>query len=162
MTDVKSRIPILSDERGKGLDRELRRCYNGNIRYNIQTISKPAAHLEGVVEDIVALTSNFTLNDYVIIIAGTNNFREKRYPSVKFIYNRLKSINTNIIFTTAPRNAMDYNVKQCVNNFNNIPKINKYLQGKVAMVNILENRGELVSKNIICKKIIAEMEKVKI
>lgn len=128
------KILLLCDENGRYLGKWLQQQCN-----NVQTIIKPGALLANVMEDIINLVNNFTLNDYVIIVGGANNFyKYNKHPPFKDIHSKIKyCTHTNIVFTSLPlkvtRINRGYNT---VNKFNSklkeyTHKLSNYSEGNV-------------------------------
>ena len=155
-----SKIMILCDEYGSNLNVLLKRLVNKENKdiYKIETIKKPAASLSGVIEDIESLSRMYSLNDYIIIMAGTNDFSNNKYPLFKGIHNKIKNCtHTNIIFTTVPFCPNGKNNKY-INKYNN--KLNEYLfklnrsaQGNIRLLDINNKSGALLNKTKIANKL---------
>ncbi|KAG5861041.1 hypothetical protein JTB14_021677 [Gonioctena quinquepunctata] len=95
------KILILCDEIGYGLRKSMSKSIGEE--FTIETIIKPGAYFVNVIEDVVELSMNFGLNDYIIVIAGSNDFNSKKYPSFREINSRIKECShTNIIFSSVP------------------------------------------------------------
>lgn len=69
---IKGKILLVALSHGRGLAEELRKR-NSVCGRNVVTLFKPNACIEGVVENLVSLTSGFSSDDYVIVLGGTNN-----------------------------------------------------------------------------------------
>lgn len=69
---IKGKILLVALSHGRGLAKELRKR-NSVCGRNVVTLFKPNACIEGVVENLVSLTSGFSSDDYVIVLGGTNN-----------------------------------------------------------------------------------------
>lgn len=161
---VANKILILCDEKGRKLREVIKNKLKhlGYSKYVIETIIKPGASFEKVIEDLGGLTSKFTINDYVIIVAGTNNFKNKVYPSVKYINSIVKlCTHTNIIFTNISCQE-NITVKDYIRKFNNrfknyILKLDSFAQGKVVLVDILDKDGRANFNKTICNRFIHEI-----
>lgn len=95
---AKKRLLILCDQTGCGLRNRLVAHLPG---YLIQSIIKPNADYEGVIDDVVNLSKDFGQDDCILIMAGVNNFINGRYPSFREINTRLKRItHTNVVLTS--------------------------------------------------------------
>jgi len=66
----KKKILFLADSHGRYCGEKLQNSLGNS--YEVCTIFKPNAKLEQVIEDVENLTKNFSLEDTVIIQAGTN------------------------------------------------------------------------------------------
>ena len=73
------KVLVLCDEDGAYMGTGLRRILKD---VSVQTIFKPGALFRDIIVDIIKLTKDFTLDDYVIIIGGSNdfNFNKKNSP----------------------------------------------------------------------------------
>lgn len=86
----------MGDETAKGMNSSLSRVLT---THHIESVLKPGARLNSVMESLDKLTQSFDLSDYVIIKAGSNDFRNGKPPSFKAILNKLRQCtHTNIIF----------------------------------------------------------------
>ncbi|KAG5885825.1 hypothetical protein JTB14_017195 [Gonioctena quinquepunctata] len=108
----KPKILILCDETGYGLGKIFSRIY-GNT-FNIQSIIKPSANFENVINDVIDLSNNYCLDDHIIILAGSNDFKTKKFPSFKKLNSILKiCTNTNIILSSVPH-SRNYKVNEMI------------------------------------------------
>ncbi|CAG9824527.1 unnamed protein product [Phaedon cochleariae] len=80
--DIKNKILILSDQYGRGLGKTLQ-FHMGCT--TVQTITKPNAKYEHIINNAVKLSEDFTLADNMVIIAGYNDFQQGKYPSFRNI-----------------------------------------------------------------------------
>lgn len=97
-------ILILSDQFGFNLGSHIK---NNLKNINVQTFVKPNARLANVIVDVGPLTKDFTLDDFVIIVAGFNDFRYRKYPSFKEINDKIKFLgHTNVILVSVPYNSL--------------------------------------------------------
>lgn len=151
------RILILCDQFGKGLGESLNSMIKG---VKIETIIKPYAYLENIINCVDVLCKDFTENDYVIIIGGFNNIVRGKYPSFKYISEQMKSCsNTNLLFFSIPFVNHDY-TNDFVYRFNKnlksyIFRMKKYELVKVSYVDINSSvHMKILHKNIIAKKVI--------
>ncbi|KAG5865101.1 hypothetical protein JTB14_004453 [Gonioctena quinquepunctata] len=83
-----SKILILGDEWGHGLGKSISK-FIGN-EFSIETLIKPGAYFLYVIEDIINLSTNFGLNDYIIVFAGSNDFHAKKFPLFREINSKAK------------------------------------------------------------------------
>lgn len=161
----KKRILIVCDETGRGVDRELRKHLGD---FEILTISKPGADMNNLLVNIEQLIEDFTLDDHLIILGGSNGYYHGIKPSVQITVNKLKMCtNTNILIGEIPLpNIKGKDLKRCVNNFNfslhhNLEKINYYSESKVNVININNNEGYPINKRNMGYKIINSILKEK-
>ncbi|KAG5870737.1 hypothetical protein JTB14_021990 [Gonioctena quinquepunctata] len=152
----KPKILILCDETGYGLSKTFSRIY-GNT-FNIQSIIKPSANFENVINDVINLSNNYCLDDHIIILAGSNDFKTKKYPSLEKLNSMLKiCTNTNIILSSVPY-SRNYEVNEMIYRYNiklndYAIKLNHYAEGNIPFFDINNSEGNLLSKAAILKKI---------
>lgn len=154
-----TRILIISDEHGINLDRNIERHFDAKS-ITIQSIVKPGAHYDSVLYRLESLTRDFNGSDYVVIIAGSNDFYNNKRPKFSKIYEILKECShTNLIFLACPilrkNNNCDY-----VSFFNiNLKKIlgafAKKSENCCHYIDINTDRGYKV-RNWLIGKMIAE------
>ncbi|KAG5884303.1 hypothetical protein JTB14_006311 [Gonioctena quinquepunctata] len=141
----KPKILILCDETGYGLGKTFSRIY-GNT-FNIQSIIKPSANFENVINDVINLSNNYCLD-----------FKTKKYPSFKKLNIMLKiCTNTNIILSSVPY-SRNYKVNEMIYRYNiklndYAMKLNHYAEGNISFLDINNSEGNLLSKAAILKKI---------
>ena len=111
------RILLLSDDLGRFMAAEVSRILGDS--YDVQSIFKPGACFSNVIADAPSLTQSFNTNDFVFLMAGSNNIlRRQRFSNIFF--NRLlsKMTNTNIILLTVPYQSVKMNVNDRIFKFN--------------------------------------------
>lgn len=119
---------ILADELGKGLNMSLRK-YEKLQNYEISSFIKPNATLTSVMQGMDKSTMNFTIDDYVLVMGGSNDIKNRAYPSFKNICVQLKKCNhTNIIVSSIP-----YSKNDVINNY--IFKFNSKLNELIRRLN---------------------------
>ncbi|CAH0392024.1 unnamed protein product [Bemisia tabaci] len=69
----KKKVLILSDSHGRNLAQMLKNRLGSNQHFETHSIFKPNALFKNVIEDIGNLTKGFTKNDFVFVIAGSND-----------------------------------------------------------------------------------------
>lgn len=144
------RILLLTDQYGKGLS-SLMRGTQELADYNISSIVKPSASFQSITEDIVKLTSDFSKNDFVIIIAGTNDLRSKQYPFFRGIWDKLKTcLNTNIILASVPygRNrSIDWNIHKFNSKLQEfLKKINDRYDAHFSSITLNTSQSRVINK----------------
>lgn len=99
-----SRVLVLCDEYGRGLDTFLRKhLMSRGVRYGVEMVIKPGASFAGVVEDIDCLTRHYTSKDYVVVVAGSNDFHRGKYPRFRLMIDKVRKCNhTNVVFLSVP------------------------------------------------------------
>ncbi|KAG5887156.1 hypothetical protein JTB14_016850 [Gonioctena quinquepunctata] len=128
----KNKILILCDEEGRKVGNLLRRELGQ--KYIVQSMIKSGASLRYVIE--------VTMNDFVIIQAGFNDFLSESHPLFKMLNNNLKQClnNTNVILTTVPLKVLQ--LKFFIHKFND--KLGKYI---TRLDNCIKTRAILVDIN---------------
>lgn len=153
------KILILCDETGRGIGAKIKEC----LKCQVETIIKPGALFENVIEGIKKLTEGYTVNDYVLIICGSNNFKNKMYPRISEIHKKIKfCTHTNILLSTIPQFSFHTKINNFVKKFNSrfleyVIKLDRYAEGNIRLIDILDSKGNLVNREKICEKIINEI-----
>lgn len=94
-------VMILADSHGRNVNKIIKNKLDS--KYNSIGIFKPNATFEQVTDNIGGLTSSLSKNDNVIIIAGTNNINNKKYPSFKHIVDIMRlCTKTRLAISTVP------------------------------------------------------------
>ena len=96
-----NKVLLLCDDFGRNINKILSKNVDMD-NFRIESIYKPGATFQQVIESIEPLTRTYSLEDHVIILAGSNNFNKKtKYPLFKDICNKLKMCtNLNISIAT--------------------------------------------------------------
>lgn len=104
------------------------------------------------MENVDSLTQNFTLEDFVIIIGGSNDIKNNKTPSFRYICNKLKSCtNTNVLFSSIPFNKSHSRIKHVIK-YNSklhdfLHKLNKCTEGRIHYVDMNTGNGSKLSCN---------------
>lgn len=109
-TQGSPRILLLGDSQFRGIADVTTDVFGP--AYSIQSVFKPNALFENVVEDIVKLTKSFTMSDYVLLCAGTNNALRSLAIEKNQICKLFNSLShTNFVVFSVPYcfNKMTYN-----------------------------------------------------
>ncbi|KAG5870194.1 hypothetical protein JTB14_023182 [Gonioctena quinquepunctata] len=137
-----NQILILSDDLGENVTPILRKRLSKST-FNISALVKPGARLHNVLENIEHLIKDFTLNDCVVIIDGSNDIDCRTTPSFSSICKKLRLCsNTNVIFSSIPfcksyvENNHIYKYNSCLNDF--LCKFNKCVEGQTSYLEIKE------------------------
>ncbi|KAG5886532.1 hypothetical protein JTB14_002029 [Gonioctena quinquepunctata] len=108
---------------------------------NISALVKPGARLHNVLENIENLIKDFTLNDFIVIIAGSNYIDSRTTPSFSFICKKLRLCSSNnVIFSSVPfcksnvKNNQIYKYNSRLNDF--LCKFNKCVEGQTSYLGI--------------------------
>ena len=71
--------------------------------FDITSLRKPGAHLYQVLDNIELLAKNYTLQDNIIVVGGSNDIDNGKTPSFRYICNKLKlCVHTNVMFASVP------------------------------------------------------------
>lgn len=99
--DKQNQVLILGDSHGRGLTQTISARLGS--KFKVMSIIKPNAVFDDVVMDIENLCSSFNKNDYVVIIAGTNDFNHSD-GSLKLNLDKINRIadRTNIVIPGIP------------------------------------------------------------
>lgn len=98
------RILILGDNLARGLTPLfINQCSN----FSVLNIFKPNAKTEQVTNDIMNLSKSFTFSDYIILIAGSNNFLSSN--NVTSLFNLFKTLKSTITYTNIIITGIPYN-----------------------------------------------------
>ncbi|KAJ8927490.1 hypothetical protein NQ314_020039, partial [Rhamnusium bicolor] len=73
----KNKILVLSDQYGRNLNRCISKQATLN-KFQVESFLKPGANYENVLNDVVQLVKSYTKSDFVIVIAGANDFRNSK------------------------------------------------------------------------------------
>lgn len=91
---IQRRALVLSDESGRGINKILRNLLGSG--YNVESVIKPDASLDNVLDSSHRLCNDFTRKDIVIIVAGCNDKDPLRLQSM--LYSNLSHLaNTNVL-----------------------------------------------------------------
>lgn len=156
----KNQILILSDE--NNINWQIRKLLDLQL-YETMSIKKPGALLDQVMENIEILTKNFTLQDFVIIIGGSNDIKNKRIPLFRSICNKLKLCShTNILFASVPYVENKQNCNRHIYKFNTklndfLRKFNNYTEGVIRYVETNNEHYKKFHKDTVAKQILHAM-----
>lgn len=101
---TRSKLLILSDSHGRDLGHYINTRVDSN-KVDVLCVCRPSARLKDVLIGAETLTENFSKQDYVIIIGGSNDItKESTTILTGNIIGRLKTLSyrTNVIFATLP------------------------------------------------------------
>lgn len=160
----KNQILILSDE--NDINWQIRKILDLQL-YETMSIKKPGALLDQVMENIEILTKNFTFHDFVIIIGGSNDIKNKRIPLFRSICNKLKLCShTNILFASVPYVENKQNSNRLIYKFNTklndfLSKFNNYTEGVIKYVEINIEHCRKFRKSMVADQIFNTMSSAK-
>lgn len=107
----KGRILIIGDSQSRQATVLLKDYVRNN--YEIETIIKPGATFEAVIDNIKLLTKSFNQNDFVIVIAGTNNILKRLMLNGDAVFGLHTDLNhTNCLIVSVP--YFKFNVRRNV------------------------------------------------
>lgn len=119
----KHQVLILADNQGQHVRKRLQTLLGSE--YHVMSFVKPNASLEHVTSPMKAEIMNLTMNDYVILIAGSNDKNPYKFSS--YLNAWLSSItNTNVIISEIAKNyflhknKLNYNLKLQCYKYNNV------------------------------------------
>lgn len=155
-----SRVLILCDDFGRGMSTLLRKHLKHDLtKYSIETLIKPGATTDRIVESVDQLTRNYCFNDYVVVIAGTNDFRGKKYPQLKVLVDKVKKCcdHTNMILVSVP--YISEELASRVYRFNCklreiVYRLDQCMEGTVRYVDLNFVKPVLSNKEIACGEIV--------
>ncbi|KAG5871913.1 hypothetical protein JTB14_025005 [Gonioctena quinquepunctata] len=147
----KSKMMILCDQHGRGLGKSIGKRVGGTT--TVQTIIKPNARYDKVIDNIVNISQDFSLADNIVVKAGYNDFLRGKYPSFKNINDKLKHCtHTNITLVSVPYITEDYitNTNTFIYKFNirlndYVTRLNKYAEGKVTFLELNKVNGNILN-----------------
>lgn len=152
------KLLVLSDDYGRNVGRSLYRKY-GTKDFQTESIYKPGATYQQVIEDLEELCRDFTTRDHVVIIAGSNNFTTAtKYPRFRDLWNRIKGCtNSNLTLVTVPYKKKS-EINHCIRKFNQklsdfVDKINRYIPGRVNIIDVNDTTGG-IGGGELCKRIL--------
>lgn len=155
--EKRNKILILCDQHGRNLNRNLSKHDSLN-QFHVESFLKPGANYENVLNDVELLVKSYTKSDFVIVIAGSNDFQNLKYPKMKNICNKMKlCAHTNLIFLSTPKLSVNKNNRH-INKFNNklgefLAKLNNYTEGLMSFIDINGKTGIKLGNFEICTKI---------
>ena len=112
-----SRVLLLADDQGRGMAARLVRFFGRACE--VETIFKPGACAFEVMTDAPALVKHFGDDDYLVVLAGTNDIINNK----KFKYSQYEKVikhmsHTNTILLSVPYRALGSSYNDEVYNFN--------------------------------------------
>ena len=155
----KKKILILSDEFGRNVNKNVMHRID-SLNFKVETVIKPGADFQKVIEDIEALTSTYSPQDHVIIIAGSNNFNtHKKYPLFRDICDKIKKCtNLNVTLATVAY-GRNYYTNKFIFKFNEklkefATKLNHYVPGNIAILDVNKGFKQSLTKSEISGEIV--------
>ncbi|KAK4878180.1 hypothetical protein RN001_010686 [Aquatica leii] len=150
LAPIKQSILILGDSQTRDMGLMLKTLLNKSS-VNILNIFKPNALLEDVISDVKKLTREFTSNDYVVIIGGSNNAIMGARMNVKQISTKLRELmnKINIVIMSTPywHNCKENWVNEVIQQNNS--KLYSYLSGSGSQDNFryIDVNSELATRD---------------
>lgn len=137
----KQKILILCDTFGRNVNKLLTNRLDPQ-KFFVETVIKPGANFEQVTQDMENLTSTYTPQDHIFIMAGSNNFnRHNKYPLFKDIcYKVKKCASLNITICTVAYRK-DSRINKFIFKFNRKlkefgKKLNNYVPGNISVLEV--------------------------
>lgn len=153
----KNKILILSDQ--NNISWQMRKLLDLQ-QYEIMSIKNPGALLCQIIENIESLTKNYTLQDFVIIIGGANDIKNRRTPLFRSICNKLKMCShTNILFVSVPYVEKNQNINRHIYKFNTklsdfLHKFNNYTEGVIKYIESNNDHSKKFHKDLVATQIL--------
>ncbi|KAF2897377.1 hypothetical protein ILUMI_08798 [Ignelater luminosus] len=97
---TKSTVLLLADSQGRGLANQLQ--VNLGKDFSVNGIFKPNATFENVTAEVKSMTSNLTSEDFLIILAGSNNALDGKTVTTDNLSTISNIENTNVIIIAVP------------------------------------------------------------
>ncbi|KAF2888923.1 hypothetical protein ILUMI_17250 [Ignelater luminosus] len=97
---TKSTVLLLADSQGRGLANQLQ--VNLGKDFSVNRIFKPNATFENVTAEVKSMTSNLTSEDFLIILAGSNNALDGKTVTTDNLSTISNIENTNVIIIAVP------------------------------------------------------------
>lgn len=151
------RLLILSDDYGRNVARLLSEKYN-SCNFSVESIYKPGANYQQVIENLEGLCRGYTKADHVVVIAGSNNFtRTPKYPLFRNLCDKIKKCaNLNLTLVNVPYKTKS-GINQYIHKFNQklsdfIARVNNYIPGRVEIIDVNGRVGG-VSREELCREI---------
>lgn len=157
------KVLILCDQHGRHLGKIL---HNKKKRLNIETIIKPFALYHDIIKNLPNLLVDYSQNDYVVIIGGTNDLWREKFPQLEHLNKILRSCTqTNILFLSVP-----YCKNISLNNFiyeyncelsKHLTRLNNFTECNIMFVDVNNKNGKPMSRFSLSLKILENFERVK-
>lgn len=157
--NVRRRVLVLCDQSGRGLASMLGKRIQGRM----QTVIKPGAFFEDVLENIVSLTRDFGLEDYVVVVAGVNNFRRGICPSLRRIQKKIEQCShTNVLLASVPYRSVVPWSRTLAAGFSvradeYMSRLDHYARGKIRWLDVAGDYGPRWSVSNICAAVVGEI-----
>lgn len=156
------RLLILCDETGRTLGSVLRRRLS-SAGIQVQTFLKPGGSYRHILEDLEGLTRSFGCDDHVVVVAGINDFKQGKYPSMRYINSRIKgALNTNIMLLSTPSKFSNKDKEKYACKFNfKLEKflnfVNNRVENRVSYLEVRNKMGYGLSNFAVSTKILNEL-----
>ena len=117
VTSRRSRVLLLADDHGRGAAGIVRESLGSG--FDTTSIFKPGATMEQVLRNVGSLASDFSRDDFVVVVAGMNNVLDTYQTNFKSINSRLLQLkHTNVIITSVPYTRSNRLLNDAIYNFN--------------------------------------------
>ena len=111
------KILLLGDDQGRSMASKMSQVFKN--AYEVQSIFKPNACVIDVMSDAASLTRSFGVDDFVVLLAGTNNIiknQQLNHSSLSTVLNNMS--HTKIIVLTVPYQCYDMTINDRIFRFN--------------------------------------------
>lgn len=143
------KILILSDSHG----RDLSTILTAELKsYSVTNICKPGATLETVVENLYSQTEDFSFQDHVIIIGGSNNSSDGKVSQAVLKRILFTAKYTNVLLSAAPYQFSEKNKNTFLYKINKLfynAVTNFYKSQRCSSINFVDVNDVLVRDNYV-------------
>ncbi|KAK9696744.1 hypothetical protein QE152_g31380 [Popillia japonica] len=117
---VKPKILIVADSHGRNFSEAIKKAC-GTDSYDVVTIFKPNAGLDDVVVDLDSLAADYSREDCVVVLGGSNNaLRNGKINLSKLQSIKRVSCFTNVLLVSTPYWPGSFDLNKCIYNFNQL------------------------------------------
>ncbi|KAG5898513.1 hypothetical protein JTB14_038467 [Gonioctena quinquepunctata] len=150
----RNKLMILSDQQGRNFNKIFQSVTN---KFSVESFIKSGASFLCVIENIKELSSSYNQNDYVIVVAGLNDFRNGKVPPLKNIMAKLSNcVHTNIVVLSVPFGKFDEWTENQIYEFNGMLKnyLNQFRHIFFMDTNI---NNSLIGKNFLARNVVTKI-----
>ncbi|KAG5888550.1 hypothetical protein JTB14_010333 [Gonioctena quinquepunctata] len=150
----RNKLMILSDQQCRNINKIFQSVTN---KFSVEGFIKSGASFLSVIENIKELTSSYNQNDYVIVVAGLNDFRNGKVPPLKNIMAKLSNcVHTNIVVLSVPFGKLDEWTENQIYEFNGMLK-NYLNQLRYIFFMDTNINNSLISKIFLARNIVTKI-----
>lgn len=152
---------FLCDDSGRYVSGQLKQVLKED-HFKMETIIKPNARLEDVIDSIDRLAGDFSARDCVVVMAGKNNFSNGKYPKFRFICDKLRSCSASVVFVSAPVYSNNPDLCKYILKFNTrlnafLQRVNNFMPSNLSYVEANGLDGFKVRDRIILDRVLTEI-----